>query len=137
MFPQVPCPVEPLAKVSLKKKKKTCLLICFCSHWKLVVVPGLSLAVAPGLLIAVASLVAEHWLRGVWASVVAACGLSSCGSRALEHRLNSCVSGSVAPRHVGSSRIRDEPVSPALASGFLATGLPGSPKSQLYTLDPG
>ena len=27
---------------------------------------------------------------GVQASVVAACGLSSCGSRALEHRLSSC-----------------------------------------------
>ena len=27
---------------------------------------------------------------GTWASVVVACGLSSCGSRALEHRLSSC-----------------------------------------------
>ena len=27
---------------------------------------------------------------GVWASVVVACGLSSCGSRALERRLSSC-----------------------------------------------
>ena len=27
---------------------------------------------------------------GVWASVVAACGLSSCGSWALEHKLSSC-----------------------------------------------
>ena len=41
-------------------------------------------------LIAVASLVAEHGLYGVQASVVAACGLSSCGSWSLEHRLNSC-----------------------------------------------
>ena len=27
---------------------------------------------------------------GAWASVVVACGLSSCGSRALERRLSSC-----------------------------------------------
>ena len=37
-----------------------------------------------------ASLVAEHSLRGTQASVVAALGLSSFGSQALEHRLNGC-----------------------------------------------
>ena len=92
MFPQVPCPVEPLAKSSFKKQTNNYLLIYFCSHWKPVVVPGLSLVVVPRLLIAVASLVAQHWLQGVWASGVAAHGLNSCGSRALEHQLNSCVS---------------------------------------------
>ena len=30
------------------------------------------------------------WAQGVWASVVAAPGLSSCSSWALEHRLTSC-----------------------------------------------
>ena len=30
------------------------------------------------------------WALGVWASVVTARGLSSCGSRALERRLSSC-----------------------------------------------
>ena len=40
------------------------------------------------------------------ASVVVACGLSSCGSRALERRLSSERMGLVAPRHVGSSRTR-------------------------------
>ena len=49
-----------------------------------------SLIVVHGLLIMVASLVAEHGLKGSQASVAAACGLSSCGSQALEHRLNSC-----------------------------------------------
>ena len=37
-------------------------------------------------------------------------GFSSCSSRALEHRINSCVTrayGLVAPQHVGSSWIRD------------------------------
>ena len=43
-----------------------------------------------GLLTAVASLVAEHALWDAWVSVAVAPGLSSCGSRTLEHRLNSC-----------------------------------------------
>ena len=42
------------------------------------------------LLIAVATLVSDHGLSGAQASVVTACGLSSCVSQALEHRLNSC-----------------------------------------------
>ena len=54
---------------------------------------SLSLVAALGLhgaaLIAVASLVAEHRLWGVRASAALG-GLSSCGSRALEHRLDSC-----------------------------------------------
>ena len=42
---------------------------------------------------------------GAWPSVVVACGLSSCGSQALKHRLSSCGTwGLVAQRHVGSSR---------------------------------
>ena len=52
---------------------------------------GLLFVAACGPLIAVASLVADGaWALGVWASVVVACGLSSCGSQALEHRLSSC-----------------------------------------------
>ena len=38
----------------------------------------------------VASLVAEQRLSGSWASGVAAGALSSCGSRAAEHRLRIC-----------------------------------------------
>ena len=37
-----------------------------------------------------ASPVAEPGLQGAGDSVVGACGLSSCGSWALEHRLTSC-----------------------------------------------
>ena len=37
-----------------------------------------------------ASLVSEHRLSGAQASGVAAVGLSSCGSRAVERRLSSC-----------------------------------------------
>ena len=50
---------------------------------------GYSLVVVCGLLIVVAS-VAEQRLCSAQASVVAACGLSSCSSWALEHRLSNC-----------------------------------------------
>ena len=65
---------------------------------------------------------------GAWASVVVACGLSSCGSWALEHRPSSC--GAWAQL---LHSMRDlpgpgmEPVSPALAGGFSTTALPGKP----------
>ena len=39
-------------------------------------------------LIALASLIAGHGLQSVWASVVVARGLGSCGSQAIEHGLN-------------------------------------------------
>ena len=51
---------------------------------------GYSLVVVHGLLITLVSLVAEHGLSGVWALVAVAHGLTSCGSWALEYRLNSC-----------------------------------------------
>ena len=51
---------------------------------------GLSIVAVRGLLIVVASLAAEHGLLGTWVSVVVACGLSSYGFQALEHRLNRC-----------------------------------------------
>ena len=50
---------------------------------------GLLFVVVHGLLIAVASRCGARSL-GVWASVVVAHGLGSCGSRALERRLSSC-----------------------------------------------
>ena len=65
-------------------------------------------------LLAVPVLVAEHGLQGMLASVVLVPGLSSC-----------CL---VAPRHVESSWIRHQILSPALQGGFFTTGTPG--KSQ-------
>ena len=50
---------------------------------------GLRFVAEHGLLTAVASHCRARAL-GVWASVDVARGLSSCGSRALEHRLSSC-----------------------------------------------
>jgi hypothetical protein len=49
-----------------------------------------SLVAELGLLLAGASLIVEHRLWGVWASVLEASGLSSRGSQTLEHSLNSC-----------------------------------------------
>ena len=49
-----------------------------------------SLVVVPGLLIVVACLFTDHRLKGMPASVVVVHGLSSYGSPALEHWLNSC-----------------------------------------------
>ena len=70
---------------------------------------------------------------GVWASVVVACGLSSCGSRALECRLGSCGSRAQFLRGMWDlPRPGLEPVSPALAGRFLTTAPPR--KSQDYNI---
>ena len=81
------------------------------------------------LLIAVASLVAEHGLYGVWDSVVAAHGLSSCRPRALEHRLSSCGARALLLRSMWDLPGPGlEPGSTALAGGFLTTVPPGKPR---------
>ena len=62
------------------------------------------------------------------ASVVVAHGLSSCGTWAIEHRLSSC--GTWALLLGGMWDLPGpgfEPVSPALADGFLTTVSPGKP----------
>ena len=83
----------------LKKKKRACcltpppffvLVYLFLVALGLPCCLGFSLAVACGLLTAVASLAAVHGVQGVRVSGVAAHGLSSFGSWALEHRLSSC-----------------------------------------------
>ena len=98
------------------KKNYFILFTYFWLHWVFIAVhglfsscgeQGLLFVAVCGLLIAVASRCGARAL-GAWASVVVACGLSSCGSQALERRLSSCGwrTGLVAPRHVGSSRTR-------------------------------
>ena len=70
---------------------------------------------------------------GSRASVVVACGLNSCGSQASECRLSSC--GSQAQLLRGMWDLPGpglEPMSPALAGGFLTTAPPG--KSPLCPL---
>ena len=69
---------------------------------------------------------------GTWATVVVACRLSSCGLWALEHRLSSC--GARAQLLHGMWDLHRpglEPVSPALAGGFLTTVPPGKSQSVL------
>ena len=118
-----------------------------CGEW------GLFFLAVCGLLIAVASLAAEHGLQArglqqlqhagsvvaalglqsLWASVVVAHGLSRCSSWALQHRLSSC--GAQAQLLRGLWDLPGpgiQPVSPALAGGFLTTGPPG--KSLQYIL---
>ena len=89
---------------------------------------------ARGLLIVVAPLVAEHRLQGTRASAAVACGLRSCGSRALEHRFNSC--GVWAESHCGTWDLPGpgiEPASPASAGGFFTTEPPGK-SSSLFSI---
>ena len=63
---------------------------------------------------------------GAWALVVVARGLSSCGSRALEHRLSSCRAQAYLLRGMWDlPRPGLESMSPALAGGFLTTAPPG------------
>ena len=73
------------------------------------------------------------WALGMWASVVAACGLSSCGSQVLECRLSS--GGTQAYLLCGMwdlPRPGIEPMSLKMAGGFLTTAPPGkSPVSHL------
>ena len=51
---------------------------------------GLFSSFSAWVLIVVLSLVSEHGLYSAWVLVAVAHGLSSCGSPALEHRLNRC-----------------------------------------------
>ena len=74
----------------------------------------------------VASLCCRAQALGMWASVVVARGLSSCGSWALERRLSSCGTRAYLLRGMWDLPGPGlEPVSPALAGGFLTTAPPG------------
>ena len=95
---------------------------------------GLLFDAVCGLLIAVASLCCRARALGAWASVAVASGLSSCGSRALERRLSSCGSRAQLLRSMWDlPRPGLEPVSPALAGGFLTIVPPGKSWSKFLT----
>ena len=69
----------------------------------------------------------------MWASVVVAHGLSSCGSWALERRLSSCGARAYLLRSTWDVPGPGlEPVSPALAGGFLTTVPPGKPSLSTF-----
>ena len=79
-------------------------------------------------------LLLQSTVLGAWASVVVARGLSSCGSQALECRLSSCGERAQLLRGMWDiPRPGLEPVSPALAGGFLTTAPPGKPGSIAFT----
>ena len=72
---------------------------------------------------------------GAWASVVVACGLSSCGSRAPERRLSSCgARAQLLCSRWDLPRLGLEPVSTELAGGFLTTVPPGKSLKLLFQL---
>ena len=92
--------------------------------WVFVVVRGLLIAVAP--LVAGGFSCCRARALGTWALVVVACGLSSCDVWALERKLSSCGARAYLLRGMWDlSGPGLEPVSPALAGGFLTTVPPG------------
>ena len=83
----------------------------------------------------VAPLAAEHGLQGARASVVVVLGLSSCGSWALERRLDSC--GTRALLRFGTWTLpapEIEPESPALAGGLYPTESQGIPSVGVFLI---
>ena len=102
-----------------------------CGKWG-----GYSLVAVCGLLIAEASLVVAHGLQGARALVVVARGLHSCGSQALEHRLDSYGTQTLLLRGTWDFlRPGMEPMSPALAGGFFTTEPPGRPYYDVLSID--
>ena len=106
-------------------------LIYFWLRWVFITAHGLSLVVASG---SYSSLrctgFSLWWLLLLQSMGSRHTGFSNCGSRALEHRLSSC--GARAQLLHGMWDLPGpglQPVSPALAGGFLTTAPPG--KSQL------
>ena len=71
-------------------------------------------------------------VRGAGFSLLTVCGLSSCRSQALEHRLLVVVGRLSCSLDVGSYRTRDWPGSSALAGGSLPLSHQGSP--EIFTL---
>ena len=80
-----------------------------------------------------ASVVAALGLSSCGTGTLESTGFSSCGSQALERKLSSRGAGAYLLRSMWDLPGPGlEPVSPALAGGFLTTALPG--KSRFFTL---
>ena len=104
------------------------LFIYFWLRWVFIAACGLSVVAASG---GYSSL----WCTGLGtrASVFVAYGLSSCGLQALECRLSSCVAWALllcSTWDLPGPGL--EPVSPALAGGFLTTAPPGKPRWKIF-----
>ena len=98
--------------------------LCCCAGFSLVVSGGLLFVTVCGLPLAGLVLLGSTGCR--------VCGLSSCRSQALEHRLLVAVGRLSCPSDVGSYRTRDWPGSSALAGGSLPPSHQGSP--EIFTL---
>ena len=101
------------------------LFIYFWLCWVFVAAHGLSLVAVSGDY----SSLRYTGLSLRWLLLLQSMGFSSCGSRALEHRLSSC--GALVQLLRGMWDLPTpglEPVSPALAGRFLTTVPPGKPK---------
>ena len=104
-------------------------LFSFWLHWVFIAVHGLSLvAVSRGYSPLQYTGFSLRRLLLLWSIGSTCAGFSSCGSRALERRLSSCGPRAQLLRGMqGLPRPGLEPVSPALAGGFLTTVPPGKP----------
>ena len=105
------------------------LFIYFWLHWVFVAACGISLVAASGgYSLLQCTGISLLWLLLLRSTGSRGVGFSSCGSRALERRLSSC--GSQAQLLRGMWDLPGpglEPVSPAVAGGFLTTEPPGKP----------
>ena len=91
---------------------------------------GHFLVVVWELFIAAASLVVEHRIYGVWASVAATRGLSNYGSQALEHRFSSHAWAYLLCRIWDLPDPGIELVYPASAGRSFTTEPPGEPDAE-------
>ena len=119
--PTQTCPVEFFKK----------LFILFWLRWVFVAARGLSLvAVSRGYSSLQCTGSSLRWLLLLRSTGSRRTGFSSRGSRALERRLSSCGARALLLRGMWDLPGPGlEPVSPALADGFLTTALPGKPSS--------
>ena len=107
------------------------LFIYFWLSWVFAAACGLSLVAATGAYTSFWCVgFTLRWLLLLRSTDSRRVGFSSCGSRALEHRLSSCGTQALLLLSMwdlpGSGL---EPVSPALAGRFLTTAPPGKPRS--------
>ena len=104
-------------------------LFSSCGEW------GLLCSCSVQALAVEAFLVAERGLQGTWASVVLACGLSSCSSQALEHQLSSCgIWAQLLCSIWDLPRSRIKPTFPVLAGRFCTTEPQGQPQHHLLKI---
>ena len=112
------------------------LFIYFWLHWVFVAAHGLSLVAASG---GYSSLwcmgFSLRWLLLLWSTGSRCMGFSSCGLWALECRLSSCGARALLlPGMWDPPRPGLEPVSPAVAGGFLTSAPPGKTRNIISCL---